>query len=107
LAYDKTGQPVAHIFMRKRACLHVVRDVEAFAFAGKGDILVLADIGIVIPRERPAAETQNVANIIEALRASIAQDQTTSARPKQAASASMDRARCCFPSRGARQRTAL
>jgi DNA end-binding protein Ku len=48
------------------------------------DLLKKKQAGIVISRERTTPQPQNVVNIMEALRASVAQEQTRSDRPKQA-----------------------
>jgi DNA end-binding protein Ku len=50
----------------------------------KLELLKKKQAGIVISRERPTPQPQNAAKIIEALRASIAQEQTIPARPKHA-----------------------
>lgn len=47
------------------------------------DLLKQKQAGIVISRKPDTPQPQNVANVIEALRASIAQEQTKAARPKQ------------------------
>lgn len=47
------------------------------------DLLKQKQAGIVVSRDRTTPEPQNVVNVMEALRASIAREQTASARPKQ------------------------
>ena len=60
------------------------------------EMLKKKQAGLPVSRERAAPRPQNVVNLMDALRRSIAQEKAASAPPKKGASGLRDRARCCF-----------
>ena len=85
-----------HILQNKAADFDPSQFVDRYEEAVV-DMLKKKQAGLPVSREHAAPRPQNVMNLMDALRRSIAEEKAASAPRRRGASASRDKARCCFP----------